>query len=145
VRRRDLLKFLSLGTGAMMFPGAAANAAAAVLKFRELYVRGDELSDLTKSLDGKTVQMTGYMAPPLKPEVRFFVLTKLPMSVCPFCESEAQWPDDFVVAYCDDPIDVVRYTDLIDVEGKLEIGFWKDPETQFVSLIRITGATYVKR
>jgi hypothetical protein len=145
VRRRDLLKFLSLGTGAMMFPGATANAAAPVLKFRELYVRGDELSDLTKSLDGKIVQMTGYMAPPLKPEVRFFVLTKLPMSVCPFCESEAQWPDDFVVAYCDDPIDVVRYTDLIDVEGKLEIGFWKDPETQFVSLIRITGATYVKR
>ena len=49
MRRRDLLKFLSLGTGAMMFPGATANAAEAVLKFRELYVRGDELSDLTKS------------------------------------------------------------------------------------------------
>ncbi|GLS28808.1 hypothetical protein SAMN04488498_101351 [Mesorhizobium albiziae] len=145
MQRRDLLKLLSFGTGALMFPGTSANAAVPVLKFRELYVRGDELSDLTKSLDGKIVQMTGYMAPPLKPEVRFFVLTKLPMSVCPFCESEAQWPDDLVVAYCDDPIDVVRYTDLIDVEGKLELGFWKDPETQFVSLIRITGATYVKR
>ena len=147
MQRRDLWKLLSLGAGSSMLPAMLREARAAVptLKFRELYIKGDELTDLAKSLNGKTVRMTGYMAPPLKPEVRFFVLTKLPMSVCPFCESEAQWPDDLVVAYCDDAIDVVRYTDLIDVEGKLELGFWKDPETQFVSLIRITGATYVKR
>ncbi len=147
MQRRDILKSIPVAAAGLFLPGALglAEAAVPVLKFRELYTKGDELSDVTKSLDGKTVQMTGYMAPPLKPEVRFFVLTKLPMSVCPFCESEAQWPDDLVVAYCDNPIDVVRYTDLINVEGRLELGFWKDPETQFVSLIRITGATYEKR
>ena len=26
----------------------------------------------------------------------FFVLTSMPMAVCPFCETEAQWPDDIV-------------------------------------------------
>ena len=147
MQRRDFLKSIPAGAAGLLLPGAVGTAGAAVsdLKFRDLYVRGDELSEQTLALKDQTVRMTGYMAPPLKPEVRFFVLTKLPMSVCPFCESEAQWPDDLVVAYCDDAIDVVRYTDLIDVEGKLELGFWKDPETQFVSLIRITGATYEKR
>ena len=27
----------------------------------------------------------------------FFVLTRIPMAVCPFCDSEANWPDDLVL------------------------------------------------
>ena len=76
-----------------------AAAATPTLKFRELYVRGNDLTDKAKSLEGAEVEMIGYMAPPLKPEIDFFVLTKLPMSTCPFCESEAQWPDDLVLAH----------------------------------------------
>ena len=43
--------------------------------------------------------MHGYMAPPLKPESRFFVLTREPLALCPFCQSDAEWPADIVVVY----------------------------------------------
>jgi hypothetical protein len=39
------------------------------------------------------------MAPPLKAEAAFFVLTEIPMSLCPFCSSDADWPDNIVVVY----------------------------------------------
>ena len=88
--------------------------------------------------------MVGYMAPPLKPEIDFFVLTKLPMSTCPFCESEAQWPDDLVLALAGEPVSVVRYTDLIRVSGHFETGFKTDPGTGFVSFVRLLDVRYEK-
>ncbi|MDP3897349.1 MAG: hypothetical protein Q8Q62_11805, partial [Mesorhizobium sp.] len=103
-----------------------------------------DLTEKARSLEGRPVEMIGYMAPPLKPEVRFFVLTKLPMSTCPFCESEAQWPDDLVLALSDAPLNVVRYTDLIRVQGIFETGFKTDPDTGFVSFVRLLGVSYSK-
>ena len=41
---------------------------------------GDELAT---ALEGKRIRVEGYMAPPLKAESTFFVLTKRPMAVCP--------------------------------------------------------------
>jgi len=119
-----------------------ARAAVPEIKFRDLYIRYGTLSDQTKALTGRTVRMRGYMAPPLKPEVDFFVLTKLPMSTCPFCETEAQWPEDIVVVYTNGPIEIVRYTDLIDVEGVLETGRHVDEETGFLSMIRLVEAGF---
>lgn len=121
-----------------------ALAAPEPLKFRELYARGRDLSEKTQALEGRQVEMIGYMAPPLKPEINFFVLTKLPMSTCPFCETEAQWPDDIVLAIADAPVSVVRYTDLIRVTGILETGFSIDAETGFVSFIRLRHVHYEK-
>ena len=46
--------------------------------------------------------MRGFMAPPLKAEAKFFVLTEIPMSICPFCSSDADWPDNIVVVYLDE-------------------------------------------
>lgn len=46
--------------------------------------------------------ISGYMAPPLTPTIRFFVLTEVPMSVCPFCSSDADWPDNIIVVKVDD-------------------------------------------
>ncbi|MDR1376077.1 MAG: hypothetical protein LBJ22_01085, partial [Synergistaceae bacterium] len=66
----------------------AANAAQA-LRFDEMYggvsSLGIVLSDRLQSLAGQTVVMEGFMAPPLKPTLSFFVLTRVPMSLCPFC------------------------------------------------------------
>lgn len=121
-----------------------AFAAPTQLKFRDLYQRGRDLTPLSAGLAGQQVTMVGYMAPPLKPEINFFVLTKLPMSTCPFCETEAQWPDDIVLALTDRPVDPVRYTDLIRATGTFETGFETDPETGFVSFLRLRGTRYEK-
>ena len=63
------------------------------------------------------------MAPPLKAEATFFVLTSMPMAICPFCETEAQWPDDIVLVLTDEPISAVPFNRPIRVSGTLETGF----------------------
>lgn len=138
MKRRDLLR------ASLLLPllGRPALAAPEQLKFRDLYLRGRELTPRAASLAGQEVEMVGYMAPPLKPEIDFFVLTKLPMSVCPFCESEAQWPVDIVLALTDKPVRPVRYTDLIRASGTFETGFETDPETGFISFVRLRGTSY---
>ena len=143
MNRREFVSGMAL-TAVAMLPISRAWAETPVLKFRELYVRGNELTDRAKGLEGLQVRMVGYMAPPLKPEIDFFVLTKLPMSTCPFCESEAQWPDDLVLALTKEPISVVRYTDLIRVTGRFETGFKKDTATGFVSFVRLLDVGYEK-
>ena len=59
----------------------ALPAAAEELSFGELYSgyssEGLTFSDKVQNLAGSTVTMTGYMAPPLTPTIRFFVLTEV--------------------------------------------------------------------
>lgn len=114
---------------------------ASLLKFSDLYsggsARGLEFSPKLKSLDGARVEMAGYMAPPLKPLPSFFVLTKQPMAVCPFCSTDADWPDDIVLVIMPSDKPVTPTEKPVKVRGRLEIGSKTDPETGFVSLIRI--------
>jgi len=116
----------------------------AQLSFDSLYksvgVLGTQYSERAKLLKGKVIRMRGYMAPPLKPESRFFVLTREPVAVCPFCSSDAQWPSDIVVIYLKATLGPVDFTQRIEVTGKLEMGSWTDPETGFVSQVRIVDA-----
>ena len=115
-------------------------AAAAEVGFDDLYERETVLTEQLQKLAGEIVEMSGYMAPPLKAEASFFVLTRSPMAVCPFCETEMQWPDDIVLVLTDDVLAAVPYNVRIRVTGKLDLGFEKDSETGFVSLIRIKSA-----
>jgi hypothetical protein len=130
-----------------------ANAAEAMspdprLTFDSLYksvgVLGIVYSDQAKALKGQEVHMRGYMAPPLKPESKFFVLTREPVAVCPFCSSDAQWPVDIVVIYLRDTLAPVNFSKRIEVTGKLEMGSWTDPQSGFVSQVRIVDAKVVK-
>jgi len=105
-------------------------------------VLGLTFSDKVKSLAGQQVSMRGFMAPPLKPEAKFFVLTEIPMSICPFCSSDADWPDNIVVVYLDAARDFVQANAPIEVQGTLEVGSWLDPETGFVSLLRLVDAEF---
>lgn len=120
--------------------------ASSSITFDELYgkfgVLGLEFSDKVKSLAGQDVAMRGFMAPPLKAEAAFFVLTEIPMSLCPFCSSDADWPDNIVVVYLDEKQTFVQPSQTIEVQGTLEYGSWTDPETGFVSLLRLRGAQY---
>jgi hypothetical protein len=127
--------------GLFAIPEAAASE---TLTFDGLYqsigVLGIRYSERALSLKGKTVRMRGFMAPPLKPESRFFVLTREPVAVCPFCASDAEWPVDIVVVYLKETLAPVDFQRRIRVEGRLEIGSWTDPATGFVSQVRLVDA-----
>jgi hypothetical protein len=120
--------------------------AAEQLTFDELYaaqgVLGLEFTEKVTALAGKSVTMKGFMAPPLKAEAKFFVLTEIPMALCPFCSSDADWPDNIVVVYLDEKQTFVQANAPIEVEGTLDCGSWTDPETGFVSLLRLRSAQF---
>lgn len=103
---------------------------------------GLAFSDTVKENVGNTVRIEGFMAPPLKAEAQFFVLTKMPMSVCPFCASDTDWPADIMVVYLNKRQTFVDFNQRISVEGTLDIGSWTDPDTGFVSQLRLRDARF---
>ncbi|APG95465.1 hypothetical protein [Sinorhizobium americanum] len=127
---------------AVAIAAGAAIAAASTLSFAELYEKGSDPSAKTKALTGSEVEIVGYMAPPLKAQATFFVLTKMPMAVCPFCDSTLDWPTDIVLIKTSSIVDPTPFNFPIKVVGKLEVGFEKDPETGFVSFLRLTDAVF---
>jgi hypothetical protein len=124
-------------------PGFVASASAQErVKLRDLYNKDLSYSDYAKQMAGQRVSVSGFMAPPLKAESNFFVLTRRPMAVCPFCESEADWPDDILAIYSKRVIEVISFNTKIVTRGVLELGNFKDPETGFVSRVRLVDAVY---
>lgn len=94
------------------------------------------LSDKLLSLDGQTITIEGYMAPPLKAELDFFVLTRIRLDFCPFCSTASDWPDDIALVYLPDG-SVEATTHPIRLTGQMEIGPLMDQETGMVSVVRI--------
>ncbi|MFB9953080.1 hypothetical protein ACFFP0_29950 [Rhizobium puerariae] len=143
LRRRSML---GLAAAAPLLVTARSAFAASDLGFNELYgkfgVLGLEFSDKVKKLAGREVAVRGFMAPPLKAEAQFFVLTEVPMSLCPFCSSDADWPDNIIVVYLSEKQTFTQPSQTIEVRGRLEFGSWTDPETGFVSLLRLRQAEY---
>lgn len=143
---KTFIKGACLGT--LLFL-ANISLAATPLDFDNLYGNisplGLSFSDTVKENAGRRVTMEGFMAPPLKAEAAFFVLTKMPMSICPFCASDADWPADIVVVYLDKRRTFVDFNQPIRVEGVLDIGSWTDPETGFVSQLRLRHAQFELR
>jgi hypothetical protein len=144
IRRRFLLR--GAAGLAPLGPTRPAAAQGATLTFDALYaawgVRGMILSERVRTLADRRVAMMGYMAPPLRAESRFFVLTREPLSLCPFCQSDAEWPADIVVVYLRRVMPLTDAGARVRVEGRLDIGSWSDPDTGFVSLLRIIDAGY---
>ena len=123
-----------------------ARAATADLSCAELYggggVLGLQFSDKVKSLNGRRVAIKGFMAPPLKAEAAFFVLTREPVALCPFCQSDADWPDNILVVYLESSQNFVQNNATIEVEGTLEAGSFRDEETGFISQLRLRDARF---
>ena len=140
-----LLGTVPVGEPFFGFGGGRAQAAfwdsAEELGFDDLYAsvsaRGVVLSDKLRACEGRSVSMVGFMAPPLTPTINFFVLTREPMSICPFCGSDADWPVDIVVVKLTEPVKALPFDSPIKVTGTLELGSEVDGETGFVSLVRI--------
>ncbi|MCB8822155.1 hypothetical protein LJD17_16570 [Microvirga rosea] len=135
-----------MGLSSLIVSASSANASMPELTFEQLYdtigVLGMTLSGRVKQLSGQRVRMRGFMAPPLRAEANFFVLTKVPMALCPFCSSDADWPSDIVVVYLSEKQTFVQSNTTIEVEGTLEHGSWTDPETGFVSLLRLASSRF---
>src|SRR5262249_19054803 len=109
------------------------------LKFTEFYENdfSTNFSDKLKSLAGKPVLVRGFMAPPLKSNADFMVLTREPVYLCPYCDSDANWPRDTLVVYLREPkVEIGR----IRIAGTLDVGSKLDPETGFVSMLRLVNA-----
>jgi hypothetical protein len=140
VTRRDLLAAALAGS---LAPLAARSAWAATrIKIRDLYQTQAEFSEQALALAGQQVEIPGFMAPPLKPEARFFVLTKMPMAVCPFCETEADWPMDIVLVLLRELGEWVDFNRPILATGRLELGVAIDQDTGFVSKVRLADASF---
>jgi hypothetical protein len=130
---------------ACLAPLAALPAhAAELVSFADISVADDQYTDKARKLAGTVVNMHGYMAPPLKPEIDFFVLTSLPTAICPFCDAAASWPDDIVLVQLSRPVRALAYDRLLEVSGTLEIGIQTDAATGFVSLVRLRDAKYTR-
>lgn len=123
----------------------ALESNAASLDFSDMYSgassEGLVFSDTLNSLNGSEVTMTGFMAPPLKPSINFFVLTETPMAVCPFCSTDADWPYNMVVVYVNGSVDALPYDQEVTVTGTLDLGSYMDGDTGFVSQVRLLDAT----
>lgn len=134
---------LGLGLAAALRP-TLARPAPPRIRFEDLYksvgVLGMQFADALVALAGREVAITGYMAPPLKPESEFFVLSRGPLAICPFCQSDADWPLDIVVVYLARSAALAPPGARVTATGRLELGSWTDPKTRFVSQIRIAGA-----
>ena len=138
----DRRVFLLTSTAAVATAGFAGPAFADPILLRDLYNRDMSFSELALANAGQRVTVEGFMAPPLKAEARFFVLTKMPMSVCPFCETEAEWPADIVLVLTRGVLTPTPFNVAIVVDGELSLGTETDPETGFVSRVRLVNATF---
>ena len=135
---------LALGIGASL--AQPARAAGHDLSFAELYgpstADGTPLSPAAQALVGRQVTVRGFMAPPLRAESDFFVLTRYPMSTCPFCSNAADWPVDIVFVRLGGAAETVSPSYAISVSGTLDAGMQADPATGFVSMVRVVDATW---
>lgn len=130
-----------LAVAATMALPALAVADVPMFNMPDLYADAD-FSERAKLFHGQDVAMEGFMAPPLKVDARFFVLTDVPLAICPFCEDIAEWPEDIVVVYTKDILAVAPYDQRLQVTGTLELGAWTDPETGFVSKVRLVDSDF---
>ena len=142
-RRRRLLQGLLY---AAIAGRSHVSLAETQLAFGELYegngILGLKFSDKLRRFAGQRVEMVGFMAPPLKAEAGFFVLTRTPMTLCPFCQTDADWPADIVVVLLAKAQSVRPHNRLIRVGGTLDVGPRRDVETGFVSQVRLLDARF---
>lgn len=120
----------------------AALAEVPRLRMFELYREQLSFSETAKRLNGNIISMQGFMAPHLKVESDFFVLSNTPVDTCPFCESEDQWMDSIIFVRMKKRQETEKPGDLIQVEGRLDIGPQTDAATGFVSRVRLLDASY---
>lgn len=135
--------FIAAAAAGLALPPRITSAASETsIELRDLYDRNLAFTPRARGLEGKRVSASGYMAPPLKADAQFFVLTARPMSICPFCDSSADWSDDILAVYIKRALEVAPFYVEIEARGTLRLGELRDRATQFVSQVRLVDASY---
>lgn len=142
--RRQTVLGLVTATACPVVGLTRAAASDGPVLLRDLYNKDLSFSPLAEGLQGQRIKVGGFMAPPLRAESSFFVLTRRPMATCPFCSSAADWPDDIVAVYSKRVVDVIAFNIPITVSGVLDLGTYKDSDFGFVSRVRLNNATYAR-
>ena len=136
VTRRSLLLAASLAWS------APAGAEPTRIRMSELYDEAGGFSARARALQGQPVSLQGFMAPHLKVDSDFFILSNTPVETCPFCVSEGDWTDGIVFVRMRRRQPATAPGVLIVTEGRLEIGGATDAATGFVSRVRLADATF---
>ena len=136
MRRRQFAALLAFAAPSL------ALAAPPRIRMFELYQDDLSFSAAAKKLNGSVISMQGFMAPHLKVESDFFVLSNSPVETCPFCASEDEWINTIVFVRMKKRQQAVSPGDLLQVQGQLELGPQKDAATGFVSRVRLVDASF---
>lgn len=112
------------------------------VELADFYESNGAFSQTAWQLSGQRIALRGFMAPLLKADSEFFVLTTYPVDVCPFCAEEGEWPEDIAVIYTQRKVRELPNHLPVVARGVLEIGVYTDPETKFVSMLRLSGANF---
>ena len=136
MRRRQFAALLACAAPSL------ALAAPPRIRMFELYQDDLSFSAAAKKLHGSVISMQGFMAPHLKVESDFFVLSNSPVETCPFCASEDEWINTIVFVRMKKRQQAVSPGDLLQVQGRLELGPQKDAATGFVSRVRLVDASF---
>lgn len=102
----------------------------------------DGFSDLARAHAGTEVEIGGFMAPPLKAQADFFILSDTPVDICPFCADEDHWIETIIFVRTRETVPVVASSRMIKVRGTLDLGSQVDSDTGFVSRVRLLQATF---
>ncbi len=143
-RRRALARVVALVLAPAVSGIVRAERPAGEIRLRELYEKDGSFSVLAQERAGERVDVSGFMAPPLKADAAFFVLTKRPMTVCPFCSDEAEWPRDILAVYTVRTVRTIAFNIPLVASGRLELGTHTDPDTGFVSRVRLVDASVAR-
>jgi len=142
VNRREF----GLGLAALPLLGVASPALAAPTRIRmgQLYDYDNDMaySELAHTLAGTEVELQGFMAPHLKVDSEFFILSNQPVETCPFCESEDAWIDTIIFVVMRERQEAINPGLLIWTRGILDIGTAVDEATGFVSRVRLLDADF---
>jgi hypothetical protein len=139
----DRRVFLGLTLAGMAAPHALADGQQGI-RLRDFYNKDMSYSDIALELAGTSVTIEGFMAPPLQAESNFFVLTNRPLAICPFCDTEADWPNDIAAIYTKRSVVIEPFNVLLAVTGVLDLESYRDPDTGFLSRLRLIDARYEK-
>ncbi len=107
----------------------------------ELYNEDQGFSTRARELQGKLVEIQGFMAPHLKVDSNFFILSNTPVETCPFCATEGDWIDSIVFVRTMKRETAIKPGRVLFTVGTLEIGPKTDTETGFVSKVRLVDAS----
>ncbi|CDP52474.1 hypothetical protein [Paradevosia shaoguanensis] len=108
------------------------------------YDKDMAFSDTANELAGSVVEIQGFMAPHLKVDSDFFILSNQPVDTCPFCESEDAWIDTIIFVVMRERQEAINPGTLIWTRGTLDIGPAVDEATGFVSRVRLLDADFYR-